>query len=108
MWAAEVATAGSGPNEALIYAVGSFLGIVVTTIGVIVVQALKSRTDRTAPAPPAADATMAERVAVLEFRARDSDERFDVADRAIDGLEDRVERLERFHDHNDPGWRATT
>lgn len=104
MWAAEVAT-GGGPNEALIYAVGSFLGIVVTTVGVIVVQAIKSRADRTAPAPPPADAQMTERIAVLEFRAQDSDERFDVADRALDGVEGRVDRLERFHDQHDPGWR---
>ena len=110
MWG--VAAEATGPADALIYAVWAFLGIVVTTLGTIAVQGLKSRSERqsTTSSPPTPSGPVdltrhAERIAVVEHRADDSDERFDVMDRALRGLDDRVERLERYHDHNSPGWR---
>lgn len=109
MWTAAEAV---GPSEALIYAIWAFLGIVVTTLGTITVQALKSRAERnsTTASPPApaagGDVTRhAERIAVVEHRADDNDDRDDMQDRTLRALDDRVELLERYHDHRDPNWR---
>ena len=104
MW---LIAASAVPSEALIYAVGTLLGVVVTTVGLILVQAMKSRADRTTASPPSpvADTRLAERVAVLEHRADDSDTRDDMQDRAIDTLLDRAEAIEAHLDRTDPGWR---
>ncbi len=115
MWAA-AAEATAGPDPTLITAIAGFLGVVVTTIGVVVVQAMKSRADRTAPSPPApstaTDTALAERVAVLEYRSRedqqrddDSDLRDDIQDRALNNHGDRLDAIERHLDRHDPGWR---
>ena len=97
----------------MVYAVWTFLGIVVTTLGTIAVQAFKARSERPttggATAPTTVDvATVtkhAERLAVVEHRADDNDDRDDLQDRSLAGLDDRLDALERFHDHRDPGWR---
>lgn len=97
----------------MIVAVWTFLGIVVTTLGTVAVQAFRSRTERPAtstPVPPTSVDVVtvtrhAERIAVVEHRADDNDDRDDMQDRTLANLDDRVEALERFHDHNDPGWR---
>ena len=97
----------------MVYAVWTFLGIVVTTLGTIAVQAFKSRSERLATggatSPTTADASTvtkhAERIAVVEHRADDNDDRDDVQDRSLANLDDRLDALERFHDHRDPGWR---
>jgi hypothetical protein len=114
------AEAATEPSGALIAAAFGFLGTVVVTVGAIVVQAMKTRSDRVEASPPSADARTGERVAVLEHLARqgqerddDSDVRDDMQDRAIYSHDDRLERhhgrlsrLERWADSTDPGWRA--
>lgn len=104
MWS--VAADSGELAAALIPAVWTFLGVVVVTLGTIAVQALKSRTERSAVAsrPPATDSTVLIEIArdqgVLGQRADDSDDRDDLQDR-------RLEALERYNDHRDPEWRRT-
>jgi hypothetical protein len=112
LWAA-AAEATVGPDSSLIVAVGGLLGVVVTTVGAIIVQAIKSRSERTTVSPPAPEAPgAAERLAVLEYRARegqqrddDSDVRDDMQDRAIYRHDTDIEALKRWADRTDPGWR---
>lgn len=114
MWAA-AAEAAVGPDPTLITAIAGLLGIVITTVGLIVVQAIKSRSERTAPAPPATsdtDTRMVERVAVLEHQQRENQQRDDdldlgndLQDRAIHNHGGRLEAIEWWLDRNFPGWR---
>lgn len=102
--------APSAPGDSLLIAIFTFLGVVVTTIGVIVVQAIKSRAERTAPAlPGSADTAMLMQLAKeqgqLVQRADDADERDDYQDRALETYGDRIEALERFNDRREPDWR---
>ena len=111
MWLIRAAEqAPSTPNDSLIVAIFTFLGVVITTIGVVVVQAIKSRAERTAPAPPAPSDTavlmqLAREQGQLVQRIDDSDERDDMQDRALHNYGDRLEALERYNDHRDPDWR---
>lgn len=115
MWAAGAEVA-AGPDPTLITAIATLLGVVVTTVGLIVVQAIKSRSERTAPSPPAPATSdggtrMAERVAVLEHQQRenqqrddDADTRDDLQDRAIRAHDEDLEALKRWAGRADPGW----
>lgn len=119
MWPAVTAAQSTGqPNDALLPLIFTFLGVVVVTLGPIGVEAIRSRnSERTAPSPPAPvpDAGppgTAERLAVLEYQAResqlrddDADQRDDLQDRALHGYGERIEALERYNDRRDPGWR---
>lgn len=110
MWLAAAEQAPTAPGDSLIIAIFTFLGVVVTTLGVIVVQAIKSRAERTAPAPPAPSDTallmqLAKEHGQLVQRADDSDERDDYQDKALRNYGDRIEALERHNDHRDRGWR---
>jgi flagellar biosynthesis/type III secretory pathway M-ring protein FliF/YscJ len=110
VWLAAAEQAPSAPGDSLIIAIFTFLGVVVTTVGVIVVQAIKSRTERTAPAPPAPSDTallmqLAKEQGQLVQRADDSDERDDYQDKTLRNYGDRIEALERHNDHRDGGWR---
>lgn len=103
--------APTAPGDSLIIAIFTFLGIVVTTVGVIVVQAIKTRSERTAPAPPAPTDTallmqLAKEQGQLVQRADDSDERDDYQDKALDNHGDRIEAIERHLDHHEPNWRS--
>lgn len=100
---------------ALIPAVWTFLGVVVVTLGTIAVQAQKSRSERrNAPdVPPVAvngNGTshlmqIAKDIGQLDQRAEDNDQRDDMQDRHLDRQDQRIEALERYNDHRDPGWR---
>ena len=100
---------------ALIPAVWTFLGVVVVTLGTIAVQSMKARSERdNTPAAPVNGATasllqvardVARDIGQLDQRANDSDDRFDVMDRHLARIDDRIETLERYHDRRDPGWR---
>lgn len=110
MWLAAAQEAPSAPADALVIAIFTFLGVVVTTIGVIVVQAIKSKAERTAPSPPApTDTAMLMQLArdngQLVQRADDSDERDDMQDRALENYGDRIEAIERHLDRGYPDWR---
>lgn len=95
MWSTLAAEAGADPSGSLIIAVFVFLGVVVTALGTVVVAFINSRAaSRTAPSPPppagpgSVDARLTERIAVLEHRADDGDERNEVQDRRLDQIED--------------------
>ena len=98
---------------ALIPAVWTFLGVVVVTLGTIFVQSMKSKSERADPAPPANGSSsllqvareVARDIGQLDQRANDNDERDDMQDRHLDRNDDRLEALERYNDHRDPGWR---
>ena len=110
MWLAAAEQAPAAPGDSLIIAIFTFLGVVVTTVGVIVVQSIKSRTERTAPAPPAPSETallmqLAKEQGQLVQRADDGDEALELIDRATSSNTDRIETIERYLDHDDPGWR---
>jgi hypothetical protein len=110
VWLAAAEQAPSAPGDSLIIAIFTFLGVVVTTVGVIVVQAIKSRAERTAPAPPApSDAALLMQLAreqgQLVQRADDHDESMDLVDRATRNNTDRIDAIERHLDHRDEGWR---
>lgn len=107
-----------GADAALITAVWTFLGIVVTTLGTIAVQAYRSRKETTtSPAPPPSTDTallmqLAREQGALVQRADDNDERDDVQDHelrdqreVLDAHHDRLRALERLHDRLRPGWR---
>lgn len=91
-------------DTALITAVWAFLGIVVTTLGTIAVQALRSRKESlpTASGPPVDGGGgllgIAKDIGQLDQRADDSDGRDDLQDR-------RLNALERYNDFRDPGWK---
>lgn len=114
MW---LGAADSGElDTALITAVWTFLGIVVTTLGTIAVQALRRDRDTTSPSPPAPAPvngngtagllTLAKEQGVLHQRADDSDERDDMQDKTLHNFGDRIEALERHNDIREPGWRG--
>jgi hypothetical protein len=119
VWAT-AAEAATEPSTGLIAAAFTFLGTVVVSVTAVVLQAMKTRPDRTEASPPAADTRTGERVAVLEHLAQqgaqrddDSDTRDDLQDRAIYSHDDRLERhhrrlarLESWADSHDPGWRS--
>lgn len=111
MWLA-ASEVPSAPGDSPIIVIFTFLGVVVTTVGVIVVQAIKSKAERTAPAPPAPSDTslllqLAKEQGQLVQRADDSDERDDYQDRALHNHGDRIEAIERHLDNNVPNWRTT-
>lgn len=100
---------------ALIPAVWTFLGVVVVTLGTIAVQAMRSRSERPEPVPPANGSgasllqvarEVARDIGQLDQRANDADERDEIQDRHIERQDERIERLERYNDRRDPGWRT--
>lgn len=106
MWFAAVEA--DGVDAALVTAVWAFLGIVVTTLGTLAVQAIRSRNEnRSATAAPA-PATNGNVTALVEV-ARDQgvhSQRLDDADEALDMQDKRIDRLERWAEHHDPEWWA--
>lgn len=101
MWlraAAEEAVQGSSDSQPVIVALISALSaVVVAAFGALVALARRDSTSTTA-SPPVPDSRYGERVAVLEQRAEDSDQR--------DALQDRrLEALERHLDRRNPDWR---
>ena len=104
MW--ELAVDSGGPSELLSAAIWTFWGVVVTTVGLIIQQYMKSRGDRTGSSPPPAsvDGSMvmelAKDVGQLDQRANDADEALDYQDKRIDRIEVWIERT-------DPDWRSS-
>lgn len=106
MW---FSAAGGDMDTALVTAVWAFLGIVVTTLGTIAVQALRNRSD-SAPTSttPAVDGhatsllqvarDVARDIGQLDQRADDNDYRDEIQDRRLDALE-------RYNEHRDPDWK---
>lgn len=106
MWFAAAEEAGA-LDAALITAVWTFLGIVVTTLGLILGPVVKSRFDRTSPPVPAPAAApldggllrIAKDQGALVQRADDNDDRDNMQDK-------RIAHLERWAERHDPAWWA--
>jgi hypothetical protein len=81
---------GQSLNVALI----STLGTVVVALIVLAGQWLNSRGPRTTASPPEPAPHIGERVAVTEVRTADNARTLDVLDRHVDGIDDRVDKLE--------------
>lgn len=97
-------------GEALIYAFWGFLGIVVTQLVVLIAPIVKSRSERTpAPAPAPTEGAVLIQLATgmgsLVQRADDSDERFEVFDRARARDREDLDDVLGFLDRNEPNWR---
>lgn len=108
MWAASAESGELG--AALITAVWAFLGVVVTTLGLLIAPIIKSRFERTtAPSPAPTDGGVLIQIAkeqgALVQRADDSDERFEVFDRARARDREDLDDVLGFLDRNEPGWR---
>lgn len=102
MWLG-AADGASELDTALITAVWAFLGIVVTTLGTVAVQAMRGRRDTSSTTTTVAEGGpgllgIAKDIGQLDQRADDSDSRDDVQDR-------RLNALERYNDYRDPDWR---
>lgn len=104
MWLAAAADPPTEVSHALITAVLAFAGVVATVTGGVIV-ALINRNAKVQPSPPAptahpdeADIKVRERVAILERRADDADDRDEMQDRRLD-------QLERHLDVDNPEWR---
>jgi len=105
-WAADEAT-GTGTDQ-LVIIVGGILVAAVTAAGTVLVAVVNARANKTAPSPPAPAAGLMpapgemrevhEDVAVLRYRADDSDERDELQDRRLD-------QIERHLDLDNPNWR---
>lgn len=93
MWLT-AADAPADSQTAIILGVIGLLTAVLVALATGVFSLLSARANRTEPAPPspvpvpAGDHVLYERIAVLERRADDSDERFDVMDHRLDKIED--------------------
>lgn len=109
MWL-EAATepANQDAQTAIILGVIGLLTAVLVAVATGVFSLLSAKANRTAPAPPpptpaapTLDAVghLRERVAVLERRADDSDERDELQDRRLDQVEDHL-------DLDNPRWRG--
>ena len=102
MW--ELALDSGGPSDTLNVAIWAFYGVVVTTVGLIIQQYMKSRSERTSSSPPPAsvDGSMvmelAKDVGQLDQRQNDTDEALDLQDK-------RINRIETWIEHTDPDWR---
>lgn len=97
MWVVHAAdVVSSDPSQPIVVALISALGGVVTAA----FAALVSLARRESKDPPAASGipSHGERIAVLERRAEDNDERDDIQDH-------RLETIERALDRNHPDWR---
>lgn len=106
MWLAAAADPSAQDGEtAIILAVIGALSLVLVAAVSGLFALLSAKANRTAPAPPPPTAApnpdgisvIRERIAVLERRADDSDERDDVQDRRLNRIEDRL-------DLDDPRW----
>lgn len=95
------AEADSSGNAQLVIAVFALLGVVITALGGVAVALINSRNKATAD-PPAATLPLEtrayERIAVVERRMDDNDDRDEVQDRRID-------QIERVLDLDNPEWR---
>jgi hypothetical protein len=106
VWAADEPVGSGTGADPLVVVIGSLATAVVGGIVAIVVASINARANRTAPAPPpptsapaTADAIgMHEDIAVLRYRADDSDERDEIQDRRLD-------QIERYLDIESAQWR---
>lgn len=99
-------TASSG-NDQLVIILGGILVAAITAGGTVLVAMVNSRANRTTPSPPSPSGEAAagvelahvrEELAVLRYRADDSDERDEMQDRRLD-------QIERVLDIENPNWR---
>lgn len=90
---ADVAPA-DGSSQSLNVALITTLGTVVVALIVLAGQWLSNRSSRTSSSPPDPTPHVGERVAVTEARTADNQRTLDVLDRHVDGIDDRVDRLE--------------
>jgi hypothetical protein len=105
LWLVAVDT--GAPSGTLTYAIWTFLGIVVTTIGLIIQQYLKVRTERTALALPSPDEggtviRLVEQGGRFGQRIDDHDELLDLIDKQVQNqrltLDEHHARLRRVED----------
>lgn len=116
MWTGTLLAADSAPAEGLgqtlIVVAGTLLGTIFTGLIGLAIAYLNTR-NRTLPAPPAPDGGQSGHDAVECIRRHDdNDERDDVQDRRharaerdMERVFDRLDRLEDHHDRRTPGWR---
>jgi hypothetical protein len=104
LWLIAVDAPAPDSQTAIILGVIGLLTAVLVALATGVFSLLSARANRTEPAPPspvpvpAGDHVLYERIAVLERRADDSDERDEVQDRRLDQVERRL-------DIDNPEWR---
>lgn len=100
----------AGVSDQLIIMVGGIITAALTLLGGVLVAMVNSRSNRTAPSPPApttgnSDHVLYERTAVLTRRADDADDRFHVMDLARTKDREDLDDVLDYLDHRDPGWR---
>lgn len=106
MWLAAAAEVPSSDNTQIVLGIFTLLGVAATGVTGIVIALINARNK---PSPPPAESdgsSLPERVAVLEFRAEDSDDRDAVQDRRHDVAEQTGEAVTRFLDRRFPEWRT--
>lgn len=101
-WGME-ATTTAGPSDTLIGAIFGLAGTIVVTLGAMYAASRRNRPDQTSPSPLGSAegydiGGLRERVAVLERRAEDNDQRDETQDRRLD-------QHERALDIDNPEWR---
>ena len=83
-----------GSSQSLNVALITTLGTVIVALIVLAGQWVGNRSARTSPSPPDPTSHIGERVAVTEVRTADQARTLDVLDRHVDGIDDRVDKLE--------------
>lgn len=109
MSAAEAPTQ-SGVSDQLIIVIGGVVTAAIVALGGVMVAIVNRGGGKTTASPPAptpagGDHELYERTAVLARRADDSDERFDVIDKARASDRDDLDDVLDYLDDKHPGWR---
>jgi hypothetical protein len=91
-WAVAAELPEPSSDASITVALIAALGTVVVALIGLAAQWL-SRSARTTESPPAADAKLSERVAVVDARSRDDRRTLVQLDRHVDGIGDEVDRL---------------
>lgn len=104
MWTwGDVYAAADPVGDQRLIILGGIIVAAITAGATVLVAIVNARANRTAPSPPAPDGAadvvaVRERMAVVERRADDNDDRDDVQDRRLD-------QIERALDLDNPDWR---
>lgn len=106
LWAAaeDAAQGGSDSTPVIVALVSALGGVIASALAAVV--ALARRDPPAAPVVPSGDPKHGERIAVLEQRAHDNDDRDNLQDIEHRSHVARLDDVERYLDHTDPEWRA--
>lgn len=103
MWQIAAAAVGGDSSQPIIVALISALGgVLVAVVGGLITVARREMGEGSGGSRP----PLNERVAVLERRANDSDDRDAMQDRRLKTGEERQDDVERFLDRSHPDWRS--